>query len=174
MRSAPRSDETGIALITTLLVLMMVSALMIGFFATITADQRASGIDRDQTQAYAAAHAGLEKMTSDLATLFAGDVSPSVAQINAVAATPPTIPNFAFTAPGGGTGYSLTFTPDVNGNPAPPVGAFTCNVSSAAAAHEGHIALTRPLFTKWSALFFSVFPPGLSIRRAPIPLTATP
>ncbi len=119
MRFRRRSDETGIALITTLLVLMMVSALMIGFFATITADQRASGIDRDQTQAYAAAHAGLEKMTSDLATLFAGDVSPSVAQINAVATTPPTIPNFAFTAPGGGTGYSLTFTPDVNGNPAP-------------------------------------------------------
>ena len=71
MRPAPRSNETGIALITTLLVLMMVSALMVGFFATIAADQRASGIDRDQTQAYAAAHAGLEKMTSDLATLFA-------------------------------------------------------------------------------------------------------
>ncbi len=41
MRPAPRSNETGIALITTLLVLMMVSALMVGFFATITADQRA-------------------------------------------------------------------------------------------------------------------------------------
>jgi type II secretory pathway pseudopilin PulG len=119
MRPAPRSHETGIALITTLLVLMMVSALMVGFFATITADQRASGIDRDQTQAYAAAHAGLEKMTSDLATLFAGDVSPSVAQINAVAVNPPTIPNFGFIAPGGGSGYTLTFTPDAFGNPAP-------------------------------------------------------
>ncbi len=119
MRPLPKSDESGIALITTLLVLMMVSALMIGFFATITADQRASGIDRDQTQAYAAAHAGLEKMTSDLATLFATDVSPSVSQINAVATNAPTISNFSFLAPGGGSGYTLTFTPDVNGNPAP-------------------------------------------------------
>ena len=32
---------------------------------------------------------------------------------------PPTISNFSFLAPGGGSGYTLTFTPDVNGNPAP-------------------------------------------------------
>ena len=100
MRPAPRSNESGIALITTLLVLMMVSALMVGFFATITADQRANGIDRDQTQAYAAAHAGLEKLTSDLATLFSTDVSPTVAQINAVVGqSADHFQGFSFTAP---------------------------------------------------------------------------
>ena len=43
---------------------------MVGFVTAIIADNRPSGLDRDQTQAYAAAHAGLEKLTSDLSTLF--------------------------------------------------------------------------------------------------------
>ena len=46
--------EEGIALIVTLMVLMLVSVLMVGFVASIIADTRASGLDRDQTQAYAA------------------------------------------------------------------------------------------------------------------------
>ena len=50
------------------MVMMLVSVLMVGFVAAIIADNRASGLDRDQTQAYAAAHAGLEQLTSDLST----------------------------------------------------------------------------------------------------------
>ena len=65
-----RRSESGVAMVLTLLVLALASALAIGFFASVTADQRASGIDRDQTQAYAAAHAGLEKLTTDLAKLW--------------------------------------------------------------------------------------------------------
>jgi len=38
----------------------------------VVADQQASGLNRDQTQAYAAAHAGLEKLTADLGDLFVG------------------------------------------------------------------------------------------------------
>ena len=69
--SAPRkirrltAREDGVAMITTLMVLVLVSALMVGFITAIVADQRASGLDRDQTQAYAAAHAGLEQLTAD-------------------------------------------------------------------------------------------------------------
>jgi hypothetical protein len=113
------------ALITVFMVLMVASALMVGFFATIIADQRANGIDRDQTQAYAAAHAALEKLTSDMATLFTVDYSPNKAQINLIKAKPPTIPGFSFIAPGGvaGSGYDVTFKADTNpanlGNPAP-------------------------------------------------------
>jgi hypothetical protein len=124
--ASPRNGEAGMALITVFMVLMLASALMVGFFAAIVADQRANGIDRDQTQAYAAAHAGLEKLTSDLASLFMTDYSPSVAQINALAGFPPTIPGFTYTAPGGtaGSGYSVTFTADTKagpnfGNPVP-------------------------------------------------------
>jgi hypothetical protein len=113
------ADESGVALITAVLAVMLMSALMAGMFAALSADQQSHALDRDQTQAYAAAQAGLEKLTSGLATLFATDVSPSVAQINAVATTPPAIPGFAYTAPGGGagSGYAVTFTPDAHGDP---------------------------------------------------------
>lgn len=104
-----RNDESGMALIITLMVLMLASALMVSFFAAISADQRTSGIDRDQTQAYAAAHAGLEKLTTDLARLFDADFSPSKSQIDAITvdAKKPVIPNFTFIAPDGTSGYTI-------------------------------------------------------------------
>ena len=112
-------SEAGIALLTVLLVLTLLSALTAGFVAAVIADQRSSGTQRDQTQAYAAAHAGLEKLTSDLASLFLTDFSPSAGQISAVSTRVPTIPGFNFVAPTGGSGYTITFTPDPQGNPAP-------------------------------------------------------
>ena len=60
-RTMRRTDESGMALVSTLLVMMALSALLVGFYAVIAADEQAGGINRDQTQAYAAAHAGLEK-----------------------------------------------------------------------------------------------------------------
>ena len=114
-----RGRDSGMALVTVLLVLMLASALMVGFFAAIAADQRAGGIDRDQTQAYAVAQAGLEKLTSDLASLFDVDFSPSAAELNTLGNNPPVIPGFHYTAPTGGSGYTVTFTPDANGNPKP-------------------------------------------------------
>ena len=99
--------------------MMLVSVLMVGFVTAIVADQRASGLDRDQTQAYAAAHAGLEQLTSDLSALFTTDFSPSATQLNALAATPPSLTGFTFLAPGGGSGYRITFDPDAAGNPRP-------------------------------------------------------
>ena len=119
MTAVSRKNESGMALVATLLVLMLASALTIGFFASISADQRASGIDRDQTQAYAAAHAGLEKLTTDLANLFEADFSPQMNQINALLANPPTIPGFTFVAPGGLPGYTITPKKLEAGQPAP-------------------------------------------------------
>ena len=118
-RESVARRQEGIALIVTLMVLMLVSALMVGFVSAIIADQRASGLDRDQTQAYAAAHAGLEQLTSDLSGVFTQDFSPDAARIATLTATPPTLTGFTFTDPGGASGYRINFTPDVNGNPAP-------------------------------------------------------
>ena len=102
------------ALMSTLLIMMLMSALLIGFFAMIAADQQASGVNRDQTQAYAAAHAGLEKLTADLGALFTGgNFSPSAAQITALTAAPPTLPGFSFLAPDGSSGYTITVQPVV-------------------------------------------------------------
>ena len=110
-RSAARSED-GVALIVTLMVLLLVSALMVGFVSAVVADQRASGLDRDQTQAYAAAHAGLEQLTSDLSDLFDTDFSPEAAEITALTATPPSLPGFTFLDPGGASGYRIGFTPN--------------------------------------------------------------
>src|SRR6185503_19212996 len=79
------SNESGVALVTAMLVVMLMSALMVGMFAALTTDTRSHAADRDQTQAYAAAQAGLEKLTSALAQLFNADASPSVAQGNPAA-----------------------------------------------------------------------------------------
>lgn len=114
-----RRDESGVALLTTIMVMLLMSGLMVGFFAAVIADQRANGMDRDQTQAYAAAHAGLEKLTSDLATKFDTDFNPTAAEINTLTTHPPTIPGFTYIAPDGGAGYTIKFNTDANGNPAP-------------------------------------------------------
>jgi hypothetical protein len=114
--------EDGIALLIVLMVLMLASILSAGFVATIMADQRASGLDRDQTQAYAAAHAGLEQITSDLSQLFTTDFSPNATQIAALRANPPVLPGFTFIAPGGTTGSGYWVGPrfpDASGNPLP-------------------------------------------------------
>lgn len=118
-RTHHRHSEAGVVLITALLAVMLVTGLMAGMFAALAADERSHAIDRDQSQAYAAAHAGLEKLTSGLATLFTTDFSPSAAQIAVIDSTPPAIDGFEFVAPGGGagSGYDITFNPVPVGQP---------------------------------------------------------
>jgi hypothetical protein len=144
--TSSRSGESGIALVTVIMVLMLASALMVGFLAAIVADQRSNGVDRDQTQAYAAAHAGLEKLTSDLAGLFTTDYSPSTGQINTLMTHPPTITGFSYTAPGGaaGSGYAVTWTPDPTpganfGNPIPDSATGTTITAGPYAGFKGII-----------------------------------
>src|ERR1017187_6025853 len=91
MTATSRGDESGMALLTTIMVMLLMSGLMVAFFAAVMADQRANGIDRDQTQAYAAAQAALEKLSSDLATTFETDFNPTAVQINALTTHPPVI-----------------------------------------------------------------------------------
>ena len=125
MRKHLRTNESGMALLTVMLVSMLACALMAGVFAALAADQRSLGFDRDQSQAYAAAHAGLEKLTTQLAQLFEADFSPSATQISTASATAPSIYGFNFTGPGGGSGYKVDFIADTcascpnKGNPMP-------------------------------------------------------
>ena len=101
---------------------MLMAALMAGFFAAVNADTRSNALDKDQTRAYAAAHAGLEKLTSDLAALFNGDVSPSMAQINALAALPADDSRLRVSGARRKRrtrATRVTWKADANGNPAP-------------------------------------------------------
>jgi hypothetical protein len=114
-----KTNEKGAAFVTALLVLMLASGLMAGMYAALMANTRTHATDRDQSVAYAAAHAGLEKLTANLGALFAVNFAPTAAQIAVVDSTPPTIPGFTYATPGGGagTGYDITFTPIPNGQP---------------------------------------------------------
>ena len=62
-----RSPERGIALITSMLIMLLMSALMISFAAALRSDQRYRAIDRDRGESFYAAHAGLEKLNADAA-----------------------------------------------------------------------------------------------------------
>ena len=81
------TNERGIAMITVLLVLMLMSALLVGFTTVVMSDQRYRFIDRDRGQAFYAASAGVEKLTVDLGNLFLEYVAPTAAQVQALTAT---------------------------------------------------------------------------------------
>jgi Tfp pilus assembly protein PilX len=64
------SNQRGIALITTMLVLMLMSALLIGFTTMVVSDQRYRFIDHDRGRAFYAASGAVEKLTADLGNTF--------------------------------------------------------------------------------------------------------
>jgi Tfp pilus assembly protein PilX len=109
-------NEGGIALITTLLVMALMSALMIGFTAAVTSDQKYRLIDRDRGRAFYGAHSGLEKLNAELATLFFQDLSPNDSDVNALAQNPPTIPDVTFLTSGSGAYGVRTVSAATSGN----------------------------------------------------------
>ncbi len=101
------SNERGIALISALLIMMMISALLVGFTTMTISDQKYRFIDRDRNQSFYAAGAGLEKLTADLGNLFFVYVAPTTGQVNALTAAPPAIQNISFTKSDGTSGYQI-------------------------------------------------------------------
>src|SRR3954462_1245393 len=101
------SHERGVAMITTLLVMMLVSAILIGFTAVVMSDQRFRFIDRDRSQSFYAASAGLEKLTADLGNLFFANVAPTAAQVRVLANNPPAITGVQFLKADNTSGYSI-------------------------------------------------------------------
>jgi Tfp pilus assembly protein PilX len=116
-KSLIRRPESGIALLTTLLLMMLMSSLLVGFILLITSGQKLSGINNDYSRAFYAAEAGMEKITADLGTLFDTNYSPSAAQINAIATTPPTLAGINYVQYDGASGYQINYNTDANGNP---------------------------------------------------------
>ncbi len=132
-------NERGVAMLTSLLVMMLMSALLVGFTAVVMSDQRYRFIDRDRNQAFYAASAGIEKLTSDLGNLFVSHVAPTATQITNLTTTTPVIEGVAFNSPmpagtiptsaltkciapnaiasAGGNGYAIRFCAAPGGNP---------------------------------------------------------
>jgi hypothetical protein len=100
-------NESGIALLGTLLILVLLGALLSGFVLSVNSEQQMIGIDRGQTQSFYGALAGLEQLTASLDGLFARTYAPTGAQISALTLSPPTLPYMNFVSPGGGSGYQI-------------------------------------------------------------------
>ena len=142
-----RDRESGVALLSAILVLMLMSALLVGFIAMVNADQSASGINRDQTQAYAAAHAGVEKLTADLGQLFQGNFAPTNNQVNALwqdAGDPPALPGISYLTPNGNPGYRITFTDTTPADGSPDIENFPTGSNITSGPYEGLVGLITP------------------------------
>jgi hypothetical protein len=121
--------ERGMALITALLVLMLVSSMIVGLAWIVMTDQKLGGNNSDRQKAFYAAEAGMESMSAALAADFNASPVLSSTDISNIMTT--TVPadmtgsalniqyiSHAANAPCGTNGYCIAFTPDANGNPA--------------------------------------------------------
>jgi hypothetical protein len=126
--SVKKHRERGMALITALLVLMLVSSMIVGLTWMVMTDQKLGGNNSDRQKAFYGAEAGMESISAALAADFNASPILSATDINNIMTT--TVPadmtgtgsniqyiSHAANAPCGTNGYCITFTPDANGNP---------------------------------------------------------
>ncbi len=115
-------DEAGIALLTTLLLLFLMSSLLVGFTVLLEANATLAGTNDQQVAAFYGAEAGMEKLTDKLGNLFNQTYAPSEAQIQALTTDLPNIPGIQYVTGNGTSGYYIdSVAHDANGNPAPSI-----------------------------------------------------
>ena len=131
--------EAGIALLTTILLMLLMSSLLIGFVLLITEGQKMSGMNNDYSRAFYASEAGMEKITADLGTLFNKNYSPTAAQLAAIASQPPQLYGISYVQYDGTSGYQL----DYPGAPGAPVANVT-QIKSGTSPYQGMTALATP------------------------------
>ena len=108
--------EHGVALMSTLMVMLLLSSMLVGFTAMVASEARLGGLDIGGADSFYAAHAGLEKLTSDLGSLFSSDFSPTGDEVRALGDDPPVLDQVAFVEPDGSDGYRIDFE-TTTGNP---------------------------------------------------------
>ncbi|MGB8541807.1 MAG: pilus assembly PilX N-terminal domain-containing protein [Candidatus Acidiferrales bacterium] len=101
--------QSGIALLTALFVLILVTALAVGMCWMVMTDQRLGGNNQFRESAFYGAEAGMEKLTADVGTTFANEGSLSTAEMTAMtaAANQPTITGIQFLDPAGNSTYQI-------------------------------------------------------------------
>jgi len=132
--------QAGIALVTTLLLLVLMAAMVVGFMLLVAEGQRLSGMDSDQMRAFYGAESGMEKLTADLGALFGTTYSPNASQVNALTTTPPALPSstgVSYVDAQGNNTYSISYPVDANGNPK----AAFAQITSGSSAFQGMTAL---------------------------------
>ncbi len=142
MRAAKKilRSQSGIALLTTILLMLLMSSLLVGFILLINSGQKLSGINSDYGQAFYAAQAGMEKLTADLGNLFDLNYAPPTATVLALEASPPVIHDISYINGDGTPGYTISSPNpvDANGNYLPTV------TQIQSGAYQGLTALNTP------------------------------
>ena len=86
MGKAKRQSQ-GFTLITSLLLLIVMSGVAVGLLYMVNGAGRVGGNDMEANVAYYGAEAGMEKLTTDLASLYSLKLAPTQADLDALAAT---------------------------------------------------------------------------------------
>jgi hypothetical protein len=107
-----RRSERGVALISVLLLLVLLSGIAVALVYKVNHEQRLQGADSGYTQAYYGGEAAMEKMMADLSLLYTQKASPTNCDIINLQNSPPslaavgsTYPEYVFNVPppaGGG------------------------------------------------------------------------
>src|SRR3984893_4205780 len=105
------NTQRGIALVSVLLLLVVMSAMSVALYYKVIHEQRLQQADSGNTGSYYGAEAGMEKMMSDLSLLYTQKAAPNTCDIATLQATPPpqaavgsTYPEYVITVPGVGAG----------------------------------------------------------------------
>ena len=109
--------ENGIALLTVMLILILISAIMVGMSWMVMTDQRLGGNNQFRETAFYGAEAGMEKLTADVGNVFAVKGSITGADLTTPPITvAPTIPGIQYLDSTGTSTYKVT----CNGCPGAP------------------------------------------------------
>jgi Tfp pilus assembly protein PilX len=114
--------EKGVALITTVLILLLLSTMIAGFAWMVMGDRKLGGAYADRQRAFYGAEAGMETLTASLENLFNQNYAPTAAMItgsSGIVATAPAnlINGVQYLNPDGSNGYVISFPTASNGNP---------------------------------------------------------
>ena len=120
-------SERGMALITTLLLLTLMSAVAVALVYKVNHEQHLQGADSGNTVAYYGAEAGMEKMMADLSLLYTQKAAPTNCDIINLENTPPnqaavgsTYREYVFNVPpppGGGCAAPATNVQTISSGP---------------------------------------------------------
>ncbi|MGA8103028.1 MAG: PilX N-terminal domain-containing pilus assembly protein [Candidatus Acidiferrales bacterium] len=162
-------SQKGVALITALLVLFLVSTLMIGLSWMVMSDQRLGGNYSARESAFYGAEAGMEKLTADVGTTFTTNGYLTTANIATIQSNPPVLPGITFMNAANLSTYSITCNgcPNaVNGTILPPspysglqalINTYSLSVAAQTAAGS-EVELKRQLQTASIPVFqFGIF-----------------
>ena len=117
--------EQGMAMVTALLVLLLISAMIVGMSWLVLTDKKLGGNNADRQTAFYGAEAGMEALTTQLQSSFVNNYALSASDITTIVNNTQTvtnnIPGVSYLAPNGSNGFEIDFTPDPSpsnaGNP---------------------------------------------------------